>query len=183
MKTAVFLADGYEEIEALTVVDLLRRVKITCDMISTGDEIETCGSHAIKVKADYLLSEINFDEYDCMILPGGMPGTKRLEENQYLMSRLDEFYRKEKLICAICAAPTIFGHKGYLDGKAVVCYPALEGELKGAFVPEEEVVRDGNIITSRGLGTAIPFAAEIVKAILGEETSEELLKSVVYKQF
>ena len=99
------------------------------------------------------------------------------------MSRLDEFYRKEKLICAICAAPTIFGHKGYLDGKAAVCYPALEGELKGAFVPEEEVVRDGNIITSRGLGTAIPFAAEIVKAILGEETSEELLKSVVYKQF
>ena len=97
MKTAIFLAEGFEEIEALTVVDLLRRVKITCDMISTDDDILTGGSHGIKVKADYLLSEINFEEYDCMILPGGMPGTKRLEENQYLMSRLDEFYMKEKM--------------------------------------------------------------------------------------
>lgn len=183
MKTAIFLTTGFEEIEALTVVDILRRAKITCDMVSTEDDIEVTGAHGIKVRADYLISEINFTECDCMILPGGSPGWMNLEANQYLMSRLDEFYMKEKMICAICGAPVILGRKGYLDGKAAVCYPGMEGELKGAFVPEEEVVRDGNIITSRGVGTAIAFAGEIVKAILDENTADELLKGLVYKQF
>ena len=183
MKTAIFLADGYEEIEALTVVDMLRRARITCDMISAGDEIETVGSHGIRVKADYLVSEIDFNEYECMILPGGNPGTKNLEANQYLMSKLDDFYIKGKLICAICAAPTIFAHRGYLNEKTAVCYPALESELEGASIPEEEVVKDGNIITSRGMGTSIAFAAKIIETLIDEKTAEDLLKAVVYKQY
>lgn len=183
MKTAIFLADGFEEIEGLTVVDVLRRAKIVCDMISTEDDLEINGSHGIKIKADYMISEINFDEYDCMILPGGKVGTQRLEANQYLLKRLDEFINAGKLVCAICAAPTILGHKGYLNGKEAVCYPTLEAELAGANVPAKEVAHDGNIITSRGMGTSIAFAGEIVKTVLDKETADELLKSLVYKQF
>ena len=183
MKTAVFLANGYEEIEALTVVDILRRAKLVCDMISLEDELETVGSHGIKVKADCMISEIDFSEYDCMVLPGGKMGTQNLEANQYLMKRLDEFYSQNKLICAVCAAPSILGHRGYLNGREAVSYPSFESELTGAVIPQKEVVRDGNIITSRGMGTSIAFAAEIVKAELGEETAEELLKTLVYKQF
>lgn len=183
MKTAIFLANGFEEIEALTVADLLRRVKIECDIVSSEEEIEVMGSHGICVKADRMISQMDFSEYECMVLPGGMPGTKGLESNQYLMSRLDEYIKADKLVCAICAAPTILGHKGYLNGKKAVCYPGLEGELAGAETPECEVVRDGNIITSRGLGTAIEFAAEIVKAATDESTAENLLKTIVYKQY
>ena len=183
MKSAIFLADGLEEIEALTQVDVLRRAKIVCDMISTEDDLEITGSHGIKIKADRMISETDFDDYDCMILPGGKIGTQRLEANQYLMKRLDEYINAGKLVCAICAAPTILGHKGYLNGREAVCYPTLEGELTGANIPAKEVAHDGNIITSRGMGTSIAFAGEIVKTILGEETADELLKSVVYKQF
>jgi len=182
MKTAIFLATGYEEIEALTVVDMLRRAKIECDMVSVGDDLETRGSHGIKVIADEMHSKIDFDEYDCLIFPGGMPGTKNLEADQYLMKRLDEFNDKGKLICAICAAPTIFAHKGLLEQKNACCYPGLEGELKGAKVSYDEVTHDGNVITSRGMGTAIPFAAEIIKTLLDENKASELLKTIVYKQ-
>ena len=183
MKTAVFLATGFEEIEALTVVDLLRRAQISCDMVSIEDELTVSGSHGIKTTADMLLSEVAFDEYDCMILPGGMPGTRNLEGNQYLMSKLDDFYRKNKLICAICAAPTIFGHKGYLEGKAAVCYPGMEDELKGAFVPEEEVVKDGNIITSRGMGTSVEFGLKLLVVLTDKANADRIAASVMVPGF
>ena len=183
MKTALFLADGLEEIEGLTVVDVLRRAKLVCDMISTEDDLEITGSHGIKIKADYMISDINFDEYDCMVLPGGKIGTQRLEANQYLMKRLDEYINAGKLVCAICAAPSILGHKGYLNGKEAVCYPTFESHLTGATIPATEVAHDGNIITSRGMGTAIAFAGEIVKTIIDEETADDLLKQLIYKQF
>ncbi len=183
MKTAIFLTSGFEEIEALTVVDILRRAKISCDMISVDDDMEVTGAHGIEVKADSLISQIDFEEYECMILPGGSPGWQNLEKSQYLMKRLEEFIQKGKLVCAICGAPTILGRKGYLNDKTAVCYPSLESELKGAYVPDEEVVRDGNIITSRGVGTAIAFSAEIIRAVLDDETAEEILKAIVYKQY
>lgn len=183
MRTAIFLTNGFEEIEALTVVDMLRRAKITCDMISVDDDMQVIGAHGIEVKADAMISQIDFEEVDCMILPGGSPGWQNLEKSQYLMKRLEEFVQKDKMICAICGAPVILGRKGYLYDRTAVCYPSLENELTGAFVPDEEVVRDGNIITSRGVGTAIAFSAEIIKAILDEETADEMLKAVVYKQY
>ena len=183
MKTARFLADGLEEIEGLTVVDVLRRANIICDMISTEDDLEINGSHRIKIIADKMISEIDFNEYDCMILPGGKVGTQRLEANQYLMKRLDEYIKAGKLVCAICAAPSILGHNGYLNGKEAVCYPTFESHLTGATIPAAEVAHDGNIITSRGMGTAIAFAGEIVKTILDEKTADELLKQLIYKQF
>ena len=183
MKTAIYLADGFEEIEGLTVVDILRRAKIVCDMVSTEDDLEITGGHRIRVKADKMISDVDFDEYDCMILPGGKIGTQRLEANQYLMKRLDEYINAGKLVCAICAAPSILGHKGYLNGKEAVSYPTFESHLTGAAIPAAEVAHDGNIITSRGMGTSIAFAGEIVKTIFDEETADNLLKQLIYKQF
>lgn len=179
--TAIFLANGFEEIEALTVVDMLRRKSILCDMVSINEEKNVAGSHGIKVLADKTISDISFEDYDALILPGGMPGTKNLEANGFLMSRFDSFYSENKLICAICAAPSIFGHRGYLKGKKATCYPGFETELEGANFVKEPVVKDGNVITSRGMGTAIEFGAEIVGEFLGEEEKEALLKAIVYK--
>lgn len=179
--TAIFLANGFEEIEALTVVDMLRRKAIACDVVSITGDRNVTGSHGIKVIADKIVSEIVFDNYDALILPGGMPGTKNLEADGYLMSRFDSFYSENKLICAICAAPSIFGHRGYLKGKKATCYPGFETELEGANFVKEPVVKDGNVITSRGMGTAIEFGAEIVGEFLGEEEKEVLLKAIVYK--
>lgn len=178
---AIFLANGFEEIEALTVVDMLRRKSILCDMVSINEEKNVAGSHGIKVLADKTISDISFEDYDALILPGGMPGTKNLEADGYLMSRFDSFYSENKLICAICAAPSIFGHRGYLKGKKATCYPGFETELEGANFVKEPVVKDGNVITSRGMGTAIEFGAEIVGEFLGEEEKEALLKAIVYK--
>lgn len=180
-KTAIFLANGFEEIEALTVVDLLRRKKIVCETVSISDDIFVSGSHGIKVSADKVLSEVSFEEYDALILPGGMPGTKNLEANGYLMSRFDEFEKAGKLICAICAAPSIFGHRGYLKGKKATSYPGFENDLEGAILSTDSVVKDGNIITSRGMGTAIEFGGKIVEEFLGKDESEALLKAIVYK--
>ncbi|MBO7374466.1 MAG: DJ-1/PfpI family protein [Lachnospiraceae bacterium] len=180
MKTAIFLATGFEEIEALTVVDMLRRAKLQCDMVSVDGEKTAKGSHGIEVAADLCISEVDFNEYDCLVLPGGAPGFKNLEANQYLMNKLDAFYAKGKLICAICGAPSIFGHRGYLQDKTAVVYPGMEDELKGANVVFDSVVKDGNIITSRGMGTAIDFAGEIIATLLDEETKDALLKGIVY---
>lgn len=180
-QTAIFLAPGFEEIEALTVVDLLRRKSITCDMISLSGKTEVTGSHNICVTADKKIEEISFEDYDCLILPGGMPGTKNLEANEMLMENLDSFNSKGKLICAICAAPSIFGHRGYLNGKNATSYPGFDKDMPDANYLCEAVVRDGNIITSRGMGTAIEFGAKIVEELIGKEESEQLLKAIVYK--
>lgn len=180
MKTAIFLATGYEEIEALTVVDMLRRKKVEIDMVSISDDLDTVGSHGIRVRADKLLGDIDFSSYDCLILPGGMPGTRNLEANGYLMSRFDEAYKENKLICAICAAPTVFGRRGYLKGKKACCYPGMEDALEGATVSYEPVCKTDNVITSRGMGTAILFADKILETVADKETADGILKDIVW---
>lgn len=180
MKAAIFLAKGYEEIEALTVVDMFRRAKIEIDVISTADTLDTESSHGVKVKADKVLADTNFDEYGCLVLPGGMPGTKNLEANEKLMKEMDKAYESDKLVCAICAAPSVFGHRGYLKGRKAVCYPGFESELMGAEVEYVPVAEDGNVITSRGMGTAILFAAKIIERIIDKKTADELLKAIVF---
>ncbi len=181
VRTAVFFANGFEEIEALAVVDMLRRKSVVCDMVSISEDKFVTGSHGIRVQTDMILSEVTFEEYDGLILPGGMPGTKNLEANQYLMSRFDSFFAAQKLVCAICAAPSIFGHRGFLKGKNATCFPGFEKELDGATFIAKPVVKDGNVITSRGMGTAVEFGAEIVGELLGEDEKEALLKAIVYK--
>lgn len=192
-KIAIFLAPGFEEIEALTVVDLCRRVGIEVIMAAVVDNmaeetgaddktgILVTGSHGIVVKADTMLEAVDFDSLDMIVLPGGMPGTKNLEACEALMAQLDVFYKSGKNIAAICAAPSIFGHRGYLNGRNACSYPGFEGHLTGADVTENPVEVSNHVITSRGLGTAIPFALAIVEHFCGMERAEELAKGVVYK--
>lgn len=179
-KIAVFFATGYEEIEALTVVDLCRRAGIIVDMVSVTDKEAVTGSHKISVAMDKMITDVDFAEYDMLVLPGGMPGTINLEACEKLMSALDEFYKAGKYIGAICAAPSVFGHRGYLAGKMACCYPGFEEELAGAVVSDNQVEVSGNVITSRGLGTAIPFALAIVEHFCGAEKANELAKGIIY---
>ncbi len=179
-KILIFMAEGFEEIEGLTVVDLCRRAGIDITMVSITDKAEVVGSHGIELKTDTVLDAADFASADMIVLPGGMPGTKNLEACEKLMTQVDDFVAKGKSVSAICAAPTILGHRGHLQGLKACCYPGLEGELKGADVSYDEVSVSGNIITSRGLGTAIPFALAIIEAMSDKSTADRIGQSVVY---
>ncbi len=179
-KAAVFFGTGYEEIEALTVVDLLRRADIEVVCVSINNEKTVTGSHKITVEMNAGIDEIDFDSFDILICPGGMPGTKNLEACQKLTDNLRAFYKEGKLIGAICAAPSIFGHMGLLNGKKACIYPGMEAELTGAEVVYDKVVKADNVITSRGMGTAIAFGLEIVASLLDQKTADQLGKGVVY---
>lgn len=179
-KVFVFLADGFEEIEGLTVVDLLRRADIETRTVSIGDSKKITGSHRIEIEADMMFHEVLEPEGAMYVLPGGMPGTLHLKEHKGLGDLLKRAYQDEKYLAAICAAPTVFEKYGILKGKKATSYPAMEKELASADYQTENVVVDGNIITSRGLGTAIEFAAKLVEILRGTQEKEELLKSIVY---
>jgi 4-methyl-5(b-hydroxyethyl)-thiazole monophosphate biosynthesis len=178
-KLAIFLAEGYEEIEALTVVDLCRRCGLTIDMVSVTQEKMTKGSHGIAVEADKTIDAIDWDSYDMLVLPGGMPGTLNLEACEELMSQVDRFYEAGKYIGAICAAPSIFGHRGLLKGRKACCYPSFESHLEGADVAEDSVCKDGHVVTSRGMGTAIDFGLAIVEIFCGSEKAYELRNGII----
>ena len=179
---AIFFAAGYEEIEALTVVDLCRRAGLNIDMVATDNEPCVTGSHGICVQMDKGIKDVNFEDVDCIILPGGMPGTKNLEANVSLMEQVDAFAAQGKTIAAICAAPSIFGHRGILKGKQACCYPAFESHLEGAEVNRNSVNICGNVITSRGMGTAIDFALAIISVFAGQDKADELAEGIVYRK-
>ncbi len=181
-KTAIFLADGFEEIEALTVVDLLRRAGIEITMTSIMGRKSVTGSHGIAVEADALFEEVDFDSADMLILPGGQPGTTNLFGCNQLKDKIKEFNEKGRLLAAICAAPTVYGKMGLLEGKKATCYPGCEVDLKGADTQTVEVVKDGNFITSRGMGTAIPFGLAIIEEFQGKEAADAMAAKVVYRQ-
>ena len=180
-KIAVMFTTGYEEIEALTVVDLLRRADLECTMVAVNEEKMVAGSHGIRVEMDQKLSEVDFDSLDMIVLPGGMPGTLNLEASELLMEKVDEFYKNGKYVAAICAAPSIFGHRGILKGKKACCYPSFESHLEGAEVSNDSVCVDGKVITSRGMGTAIDFALAIISELCGEEKANQLANAIIYK--
>ena len=182
-KVYVLLANGFEEIEGLTPVDLMRRAGIEVVMASITDSLQITGARGIKVTADMLLSDIA-DEADMVILPGGMPGTTNLKESSEVRSMVQKYYDAGKYIAAICAAPTVFGDMGLLNGKKATCYPGLEAGLNGAMWPGEgeSVVVDGNIITSRGVGTAIDFALKLIEILIDEDKADSIGASVVYKR-
>ncbi len=183
MKTCfLFLAPGFEEIEALTVVDLLRRDQLPVEMVSVDGTEYVTGSHGIQVKTDRMLSDVHLHEASMLVLPGGMPGTENLYADETVKKMLLDFHAQNRPIAAICAAPSILGRLGILKGKKAVCYPGREEMLEGATVLKDEVVTDGNITTSRGMGTAIPFGLELVK-ILDCETEAGVLKNkIIYRQ-
>ena len=181
-KIGVFFEEGYEEIEALTVVDVCRRAGIEVAMVSVDGAESVKGSHGIGVNMDQSLADVDFGALDMIVLPGGMPGTTNLEACSALMEQLDLFYQGKKWIAAICAAPSIFGHRGYLKGRQAVCYPSFESHLEGAEVLQDGAVADGNVITGRGMGCAIPFALKIVEKLVSKEKAEQLADSIVYER-
>ncbi len=180
-KTVIFLADGFEEIEALTVVDLLRRAGIDITTASIMGRKNVTGSHNITVESDALFDEIDFDSADMLILPGGMPGTTNLDNCAALKEQIARFNEAGKMLAAICAAPTVYGKMGLLNGKKATCFPGREPDLLGADVQTTETVKDGNFITSRGMGTAIPFGLAIIEHFQGAEAASEMAKKIVYR--
>ncbi|MEY8331759.1 DJ-1 family glyoxalase III [Lachnospiraceae bacterium 47-T17] len=179
-KVGIMAAEGYEEIEMLTVVDLLRRGGMVCDIISVTGSRELTSSHQVTVFADLLFADADFAGYDALVIPGGMPGTTNLGKHAGVCGQLKAAHKAGKLIAAICAAPTVFGALGLLEGKRAICYPGMEDGLTGADVTMEPVVRDGNIITSRGMGTAIDFGLAILAYFEGEEAAASLAEKIVY---
>lgn len=171
-KVAVLLANGFEEGEALVVVDIMRRAGIECDMVSIEDEMVK-GSHGIEVKANKIITDINKDSYDMIVLPGGLPGADNLRDCEEVINWVKEFsINSKKYVAAICAAPQVLAKAGVVDGKKVTSYPSENYRriLKDAqYVDDEIVVVDGNIITSRGPATTMPFAYKLVE-LLGEDT-------------
>ena len=180
-KVAVFIADGSEEVEAITPVDLLRRAKVEVDVVSVMPVLEITASRDIKIKADKLIDEINFDDYDMLVLPGGVRGTNNLNACEELKKQLKRFNDQGKGIAAICAAPTVFAGLGLLNGKTSTCNPGFWDELRsnGANVIEDsKVVVNGNIITSQAMGTSVDFGLALVGYLLGEEAKETLRTNI-----
>lgn len=176
----VFLAKGFEELEALAPVDVLKRAGVPVKTVGvTGKRVS--GSHGISVNCDITVSEADFDRLDGIILPGGMPGTLNLEADETVNRFIDYATENGKIIGAICAAPMILGHKGLLEGKNAVCFTGFEKELKGAHVLDRPAVRDGNIVTGWGAGGAIDFALLYLEAISeSREIAEKTARNMRY---
>lgn len=181
-KAIVFLADGCEMVEALTPVDLLRRVGVVVETVSINDTEMIESSHKVLIKADKVFDENVADDADMVVLPGGMPGTLNLRAHAGVAKIVTDFHKEGKFVAAICAAPSVLGELGVLQGKKATCYPSFEEKLMGADVIMDEVAVDGNVITSRGMGTAIPFALALVEALLDKETAAKLQEDVIYRR-
>ncbi len=179
-KIAMMVSSGCEEVEALVQVDLLRRAGIQVDMLNIQDEEKATGSHGITFETDGKLGEAFLDAYDGIVLPGGMPGTNYLKEDERVIAAVQNFFKEGKLVSAICAAPTVLGAAGILEGKRATCYPGMESGLAGAEAVADPVAVDGNIITSRGVGTAIPFALALIEYLCGAEKKQEIARSIVF---
>jgi len=175
------LALGFEEIEAVTVVDILRRAGIGVKMISMEAQLDVVGAHGISVRSDMLFGQADYQQCEMMIFPGGMPGATNLLHHKELMKTMVDFAAKDKPVVAICAAPILFGQTGLAAGKTVTVFPGFENEMTGATLSVDDVVVDGNMITSRGPGTAMAFALAIVRILKGETTSDKLKGGLLTK--
>lgn len=174
----VFLAEGFEEIEAMTPVDLLRRAGIEVKTVGVAGKT-VVGSHGIPVVCDLTAADLTLDgTLEAVVLPGGMPGTRNLEQSDAVQKALSYCAKNGKLIAAICAAPSVLGHAGLLRGKQATCFPGFEKELTGATLSPLAAVRDGNVVTSRGAGTAIAFAAEIIAALRDRAAADKIVASI-----
>jgi len=179
-KVLIMLADGFEEVEALTCADYLQRASMEAVLVSTSNDQIVEGSHKIKVIANKLLNDIvSSVNYSAIIIPGGQPGATNLKNNKRVLELVKEFYDEEKIVASICAGPTVLHEAGILDGKKVTCFPGYGDKLIGAKVVNDIVVKDGNIITAMGPAAANYFAIKIVEALRGSEKARELRKSIL----
>ncbi len=176
----LMLADGFEEIEALTPLDILRRAQIEVKTVGVTGKTVT-GAHSIPVVADILLDDIVLEDMSAVILPGGMPGTLNLKNEKAVENAVLYAAEKGLLIAAICAAPSILGNLGLLESKEAICFPGFENELKGADISDKSVVLSGNIITAKGAGVAAEFGFEILKQLKDEDTAQRLKKAMMYR--
>ncbi len=178
----VFLADGFEEIEALAPVDFLRRVGVSVKTASLKGKT-AIGAHNIEVVADINIDDVTLNEdVEAVILPGGMPGSQNLYECVKVHEAIDYAINNNKLVCAICAAPFILGRKGLLKNKKATCFPGFEDELVGALVQNQGVVKDGNIITAQGAGVAWEFGEKIASELVGSEKSQKILLGLQWRK-
>ena len=179
MKIAVHLAEGFEEIEAISIIDVLRRAGYDVIIVSVTNDMKVTGSHQIQVVADQLFDDVNYDLVDMIVLPGGMPGAKNLNNNTGLKKQIERFNEKGKFLGAICAAPLVFGELGILKGKKATCYPGFENYLHGAEITGTSTEVAGNIITGKGPGAAIQFAIKIVEMLSGSKPASQLAKELI----
>lgn len=178
---AVLLADGFEEIEALTPLDILRRAGMDARTVGINAKVAV-GAHGISVVCDLSPDEVPLGEVSMAIFPGGMPGSLGLDASPFTDKIIEAVSKNGGRLAAICAAPLVLGRRGLLEGKRVTCYPGFEKELAGATVTDEDVVTDGPITTSRGMGTALDFSLELVRLAVDEECSNELADSIMYRR-
>lgn len=176
----LLLADGFEEVEALTPLDLLRRAGKDVRTVSITEDRAVCGSHGITVLADLTCDQVELPCDEMLILPGGMPGTRNLDASPLTDRLLSEVQAHDGYIAAICAAPMILGKRGLLAGKRATCYPGFEKELLGAIPVSDHTVKDGRIVTATGAGAAVPFGGALVSALCGEDAAKTLLKTFRY---
>ena len=172
-KVMVPLAEGFEEIEAVTVIDVLRRAGIEVETVSAGETIDVRGSHGITIRADILFEEALFEHAAMIVLPGGMPGSVNLKNHAGLKDVILEFSRSGRFLAAICAAPMVYGELDLLRHRKATCYPGFEKYLRDAEILTDDVVCDHEIITGRGAGKAIPFAIKLVEILAGRAVAEE----------
>lgn len=174
MSVYVHLADGFEEIEALCAVDVLRRGGVDVKTVSVMEHRLVKGAHGIAVEADLLFSAADYADCGMIVLPGGMPGAKNLQNHSGLREKISEFAEKGKWLAAICAAPMVFGAMGLLAGRRAVCYPGMESTLSGAVPCDDPVVVDGNFITGKGPGLALEFALTLLEVLSGSGRASEV---------
>lgn len=173
----VFLADGFEIIEAMSPIDMLRRAKVGVTTVGVDSKVIT-SSCGIPVTADITADEFEFADVEAIIIPGGGQGVINLEKSALVQSVIDEAAECGALICAICAGPSILGHKGLLNGKKAICYPGFEEALEGAIIADDHVVTDGDFITAKGAGVSVEFGLAIVKELVGEEAADAVKSAI-----
>jgi 4-methyl-5(b-hydroxyethyl)-thiazole monophosphate biosynthesis len=179
MKAIVFLATGFEEVEAVGTIDVLRRGDIETVTVSvTGDKTVT-GAHDIPVVADELFENVDYSLFDTLVLPGGGPGSSMLNRHEGVRKVIVEHYNNRKLIAAICAAPRVFGSLGLLEGKKATCYPGFEPELKGAIIVDAPAVTDHNVITGKGPGLVFNFGLEILKYYASDCRADDVAEGLL----
>ena len=179
-KAVLFLAPGFEEIEALATVDILRRGGIEVTTVSISSDPFVCGVHGIEVTTD-AVDEYPIDSQDAVILPGGMPGAENLSKSSIVIQTIKKFYQENKIVAAICAAPFVLGKADILKGKNVTCYPGFQDKLNGATYLDKRVVTDNNIITACGPSATIEFALELLKKLTDSVTADSVAKAMLIK--
>jgi 4-methyl-5(b-hydroxyethyl)-thiazole monophosphate biosynthesis len=180
-KVLLILARGFEEIEAITAIDILRRAGIETTVAGLDSELIT-GSHNIPIKCDTILAEVDQQEYSHLVLPGGQPGTNNLKDDDRVLQLITDFNRQNKVVAAICAAPTVLQAAGILAGKRITSYPAERQNFISSNYADDKVVQDNNIITSRGVGTAIDFALTLVENIKGREIRRNIAEKILWPE-